>query len=272
MTDQTKTPEQERRDQVRGLVDRAVKAAVPPAQMYERKITPTSDYGWPEPYPRAGLAAALEVARLAQRKAHEYAKELRAEGVTWKELVELLDIPWSPDYVQVERAYELVAGDAGSSYSSELRLYWRCGGPGGCGEYITDYGPYNGHPSDVESGHADGCRRKAAEVTRWEQEEIQRERREKVMAAADPKVTDTFGRETIDRVRYVLTHGGRWLGWSTSEGLAVALVLRDTDQLKALGYATQKAALERIFSGMGRQPGNPQAWLSLVRAAATGAR
>lgn len=270
MPDQT---EQERATQVRDLVGRAVKAAVPPAQIYQRKFQPDSDYGWPEPYPRAGLAAALEVARLAQRKAHEYAKELRAEGVTWKELVKLLDIPWSPDYVQVERAYELVATDAGSSYGGDLRLYWRCGGPGGCGEHITDYGPYSGHPSDVENGHADGCRRKAAEVTRWDQEEIQRERREKIMADADAKVTDSFGRETIDRVRYVMSHGGRWLGWSTSEGLAVALVLRDKEHLQARGYSTQKAALDRIFSGMGgRHPENPEAWLRLVRAAATGVR
>jgi hypothetical protein len=265
------TTDQNRDQEVRSLVDRAVKAAVDPSDMFERRIRPDSDYGWPEPRPRAGLVAALEVARIAQRKAHEYAKELRSEGASWADVTDLLGIPWSSEYARVERAYELVARDAGSSYSGELRLYWRCAGPGGCGEFVTDYGPYAGHPSDVENGHADRCARKLAEVTAWDRAEAERERREKVMDEAIEKVTDSFGRETVDRVRYVQTHGGRYLGWSTSEGLAVALVLRDGERLKEYGYSTQKAALDRVTSGMRRPPGRPTAWLRLLRLAATGA-
>lgn len=262
--------DQSRDDQVRNLVGQAVKAAVPESEMVQRKIRPESDYGWPEPRPRAGLQAALTVARLAERKAHEYAKELRADGVSWKTIAELLGIPWSSEYVQVERAYELVAGGAGSSYSGDLRLYWRCGGLGGCCEYITDYGPYDGNPRDTEKGHADGCVRNAAEAEVWRREQAERDRREELMEAAMLKVTDPFGKETVDRARYVLSHGGRYLGWSTSEALAVALVLRDEEHLKAHGYRTRKAALERVLSGMGRPVAKPDAWLRLLRAAATG--
>ena len=83
-------------------------------------------------------------------------------------------------------------------------------------------------------------------------------------------ITDSFGQETVKRARYVQAHGGRYLSWSTSESLAVALVLRDAGQIKAWGYSTREAALDRILSGMGRPPQSPAAWLRLLRAAATG--
>lgn len=268
-----RTPEDDRRNQVRRLVDRAVETAVDPADMTDRRIRSESDYSWKVPRPRAGLAAALMVAGMARRKAHEYAKEMRAAGTSWRELADLLEIPWSPDYARVERVYEMVAADAGSSYSSQPRLYWRCGGPGGCGEYITDYGPYNGHPDDTESGHADGCQRKTAEVAAWVRDQDERDRREKVMEAAIAKVTDEFGRSTIGRVHYVQAHGGRYGGWSTTETAAVALVLRDEKMLNQCGFRTRKAALDRVVSGTGSgRPEKPDAWLRLIRAAALGIR
>lgn len=237
--------------------------------MVERKIRPESDYGWPEPRPLAGLQAALVVARMAQDQAYTFAKALRGEGRSWAEMADLLEIPWSEEYVRAERAYELVAGPATDRWS-DLRVYWTCGGPRGCGQYVTDRGPYNGYPSDNERGHADGCRRLETEDADWAREQNEREERARVMDKAMGKVTDSFGQETVKRARYVLAHGGRYLSWSTSESLAVALVLRDADQLKAQGYSTQKAALARVLSGLGRPPASPDAWLRLLRAAATG--
>lgn len=261
-------------DQVRGLVDRAVKAGVPADQMYERKIRPESTFGYPEPRPRAGLQAALLVVRLANAEAYKFAKGLRGEGTSWLEIADLLGIPWSEEYSRRERAYELVAGPADNRRGAyaDLRVFWTCGGPNGCGQYVTDRGPYDPHPRDNETGHADGCARVAAEVAAWEWETEERERRDRIMAEAMEKVTDSFGRESVERARYVESHGGRWLGWSTSESLAVALILNDADQLAAHGYNTKKAALDRIMSGMSRQPANPAAWLRLLRAAATGSR
>lgn len=255
--------------QVRSMVDRAVKAAVPAGEMVERKIRPESDYGWPEPRPLAGMRAALTVARMAQDKAYTFARALRGEGTSWAGIADLLEIPWSQEYARPERAYETVAGVKPGTFS-DARVYWTCGGPGGCGQYVTDHGPYNGFPRDNESGHADGCRRLAAEQVAYDREMAEREERDRVMDEASEKVTDAFGKETVNRARYVLSHGGRYLGWSTSESLAVAVVLRDTEQLKVQGYATQKAALDRVFSGMGRQPASRTAWLRQVRRAATG--
>lgn len=256
-------------DQVRGIVDRAVKAAVPAADMVERKIRPESEFGWPEPRPLAGVRAALAVARMAQDQAHKFAKALRGEGRSWLAIADLLEIPWSEEYARAERAYELVAGATPGTFSN-ARVYWTCGGPGGCGQYVTDHGPYNGYPVDNEDGHADGCRRLAAEMAAYERESLEREERDRVMDEAMDKVTDPFGQETVKRARYVVAHGGRYLGWSTSESLAVALVLQDTDQLKDQGYPTQRAALDRVLSGLGRPPQSPDAWLRLLRAAATG--
>lgn len=253
--------------QVRSIVDRAVKAAVPADQMVERKIRPESDYGWPEPRPLAGLQAALTVARLAEQQAYRFAVGLRGEGTSWREVADLLDIPWSDQYSRPERAYELVLGPEPGHVRS---LYWTCGGPDGCGRYVTDRGPYNGHPLDNEAGHAGGCRRLAIEGEAYVRECEEREERARVMDEAMPLVVDHFGRETVKRARYVLEHGGRWLGWSTSESLAVALVLHDDDQLAAHGYPTQREALRRILDDMSTPPADPAMWLRTLRAAATG--
>ena len=259
--------------QVRDIVGRAVKAATPPDQIIERKIRPESLSGWPEPRPLAGLQAALTVARMAQAEAYSFAKALRGEGRSWLEIADLLEIPWSEEYVRVERAYELVAGPADNRRGAfaDLRVFWTCSGPNGCGEHVVDRGPYDGNPVDCEGGHADGCRRHAADQAAYERECEEREERARVMDEAMAQVTDPFGQETVKRARYVQAHGGRYLGWSTSESLAVALVLEDAEQLAANGYPTREAALNRILSGMRRPPEDaPGAWLRLLRAAATG--
>lgn len=258
-------------DQVRGLVDRAVKAAVPAGQMVERRMRPESDYTWWEPSPKAGMQAALTVVRMAQEQAYKFARDLRGEGSSWAEVADLLEIPWSQEYSRPERAYELVAGTRPGTFS-DARVYWTCGGPDGCGRHVTDRGPYNGYPVDNEDGHEQGCGRLTADTAAYEREMTEREERDRVMDEAMAQVTDSFGQETVKRARYVQTHGGRYLGWSTSESLAVALVLSDPGQLAAHGYSTQKAALARVLSGLGRPPADPDTWLRTLRAAATGSR
>lgn len=258
--------------QVRSIVDRAVKAAVPADQMVERKVRPESEYSWPVPRPLAGLHAALTVVRLAQDQAYTFAKELRGQGSTWREIADLLEVPWSDEYSQVERAYELVAGPADHRRGAfrDSRVYWTCGGPKGCGKYVTDHGPYNGYPIDNEDGHADGCRRLADDMEAWEQEREEREARDRVMDEAMPLVTDSFGQESVQRARYVQTHGGRYQPWSTSESLMVALILHDDDQLRAHGYPKPRDAMQRILSGLSQPHQDPVEWLRILRLAATG--
>ena len=231
---------------------------------------PESSYTWLEPAPLAGLHAALAVARLAERRAHQYAVKLRGEGTSWKTIADLLEVPYSDDYSRPERAYELVAGPAEHRRGAfaDLSIYWTCGGPLGCGKYITDRGPYNGWPSDNENGHAADCQRIKAENEAYERESEERERRWAASKAALAKITDAFDLETVKRCQLVLRRGGQVEGpWSTSEMLAVALVLRDNDYLQRAGYSTRKAAILRVYN---TTPDKVRQRIALLRTAATG--
>lgn len=256
----------------RDLVDRAIRAAVAPGNLVEKPLFPGAQTITTRPTPLAGLQAALKVANLAQDKAHKFAVDLRGDGKSWLEVADLLEIPWSEEYSRKERAYELVGGAVQHRRGAyaEPRVYWYCGGPLGCAEFITDRGPYNGAPANNEDGHANGCRRLAAETAAHDKWLEEQDHRTEIMYRSGPLVTDPFGKETVKRVQYVQQHGGRYLGWSTSETLAVALVLGDDERLAEHGYSTKRTALERIMNGMSGAPANPTKWLATVRAAATG--
>lgn len=258
--------------QVHSIVHRAIQAATPPDQHVERRVRPESDYSWREPTPAAGLHAALTVVKIAQMEAYKYVLGLRGEGVSWREVADLLEIPWSDQYARDERAYELVLGPEpeGGSRFHVRSVYWYCGGPYGCGKYITDHGPYNGSPVDNEHGHADGCRRLAAEGEAYERDCEKRDERARVADEAMGQLGDDFGKETARRARWVLAHGGQYRGWSTSETLAVALALHHDDRLKDEGYSSREAAADRVFRGMSNPPRDGDRWLATVRAAATG--
>lgn len=244
--------------QVRRIVTQAIRAALPAG----------TGSGHP---PAAGLAAAQTVVQIAEQEVYGYIRGLRAEGTSWSEAADLLHIPWSDDYSRVERAYELVLGpepEDRNRFAYARNVYWRCGGPGGCDAYITDHGPYNGHPDDNETGHAEGCRRHAAEGVAYLREQELREERDRAADAAMDQVRDPFGQATVRRARWVLAHGGKYQGWSTGEAVAVALVLGHDDQLKAHGF-TRDTALDRVFPNESDWAG-AGVWLALVRTAATG--
>lgn len=257
---------------IKRLVEQAVRAAVAPDDISERPIFPGASSTWAVPDPMAGFSAARIVARLAEQEVHKYAVQLRGEGLSWRELADLMDIGWSDEWSRPERAFELVAGpDSESVWSRGPTVSWYCGGPRGCQQRITDRGPYNGYPSDDEEGHADSCDRHEDEKNAYEREQINRERLGVAMDAAYEKLpADSFARSTADRARYVEAHGGRYLGWSTSESLAVALVLNDPDALARNGYPKRADAIQRIVGGMSNPPRDPESWLALIRTAATG--
>ena len=125
---------------------------------------------------------------------------------------------------------------------------------------------------DNEDGHAEGCRRLAAEVEAYERECERREEQARRADKAMGQLVDAFGKETARRARWVLAHGGRYQGWSTSETLAVALVLHHDDRLREQGYSSRRAAADRLFSHMCNPPRNRAQWLQTVRTAATGER
>lgn len=260
--------------ELRQLVHKAITAAVPREGIVSRGTRPDSDYTWPQPTPAAGFAAAQKVIGLARQAMHRYAVQMRGEGTSWAQLADLLDIPWSEGYSRVERAFEQVAETEGmSSNWSGPRVYWYCGGPVGCAQHITDHGPYDGHPANTQDGHDPGCVRVAREIAAHEREQEAAERRGRVMDEADAQLpAGSFARDTAARARYVVTHGGQYRGWSTSESLAVALALRDDAALKLHGYSTRAAAIQRVGRGLGDTSEEAEATLALIRAAVTGER
>lgn len=256
--------------QARHRVLDAVKALVPACDIVELPAFPGAATTWPTPAPMAGFNAARQVVALAEQEVHKYAVQLRGEGLSWRDLADLMEIPWSEEYSRPERTFELVAGpDDGSAWSRGPTVSWHCGGPDGCGERITDRGPYNGYPSDDQDGHDSRCHRLEAEINAYEREQADRERRDAVMDEAYARLAvNSIERATADRARYVVSHGGRYLGWSTSESLAVGLVLNDAEALKRNGYPDRNDAIRRV--GVAWMGSDPEAWLALIRAAATG--
>lgn len=73
---------------------------------------------------------------------------------------------------------------------------------------------------------------------------------------------DIRGRAQLARRRY---GGHPSAAWSTSERLAVALVLRDIDHLHEMGYTVGEAE-ERVTSGMHTPPAGFGGWLDRIRA------
>lgn len=250
------------------FVDSAIRAAVPAAGLVKRSVRPESMFTWDEPTPQAGLRAALAVARIAESRAHRFAVALRGEGLSWVHIADLFKVPYSDDYSRRERVFEMVT-DPPSGAFDRRRVFWKCGGPQGCGEHIADSGPYEPHPSDNESGHATSCGRAAAEIVKYERESAERDRRDQVRNEAFAKLTDPFDRETVNRCWWTIRHGGEINGaLSTTQKLAVAVVLRDNDYLKAVSY-TRAEAIRHAYNAT---PDQVRRRLALLRAAATGER
>ncbi len=250
------------------LVDRAVRAVVAPGDLVERRVRAESLASWTEPTPLAGLRAALAVIALAERRAHDFAVKLRGDGGTWKEIADLMGVPYDDRYSRLERTFEMVAGPPqGGGMYDQPSVYWRCGGPLGCDQLVIDRGPYEMYPSDNERGHAEGCRRLAAEDEAARVAAEERDRQYQVMEEAMAQLTDPFDRSTVDRCREVLRRGGEIGGkWSHGEQLAVALVLNDEAFLSAAG-SNRRAAILRVYN---TTPDRVRKRLATMRAAATG--
>jgi hypothetical protein len=91
-------------------------------------------------------------------------RRAREAGHSWEEIGRTLAFKPDADRTVAEAAYEQMTGSA-TSWSSHGPLFvWRCTA---CVRVISDRGPYERHPADNESGHAEDCSRLAAEVERW---------------------------------------------------------------------------------------------------------
>jgi len=133
----------------------------------------------------AGRPAGLRP-ETAARVCRERAERARADGITWEQIGEALglNLGWDGQSGQDlgVAAFEHFTGEPGSWGQASFRF--RCAS---CGGYITDRGPFGGHPEDNEPGHAAGCVRLAADIVAWR-------------ARRDPWDPQPDGGETADRL------------------------------------------------------------------------
>ncbi len=159
------TPEYQPPAAVAGFaVDRAV------AELVERAEGPAgfaqvppyrgASYTRKMPRPVPALRAALLVRHVAQGKAQDAIRAARAAGTSWAELADTLGVDGG------EAAYRVAVGpDDGWAWYQRQDVYWRCSA---CAELVTDSGPYEAHPANNETGHADGCARHLAEIAAYQ--------------------------------------------------------------------------------------------------------
>ncbi|GAA4544182.1 hypothetical protein [Pseudonocardia xishanensis] len=118
-----------------------------------------------EPLPGVRAAAVLRDA--ARRVLVDAVEAARAAGRSWDEVGDALGLPDDGEPVG-EVAFAFVVERREPERPRELfRLSatsWRCGS---CGELVSDRGPFESHPVDNESGHADDCARHLADVQAW---------------------------------------------------------------------------------------------------------
>ncbi|MBU3066433.1 hypothetical protein KO481_33540 [Nocardia sp. NEAU-G5] len=108
---------------------------------------------------------AVEVAEnfidIARGLVTEYVNKARGHGCSWVEIAATLKI--DPDEVDDSaiEAFERVALLNGYSWRADAYTRWTCTS---CGQRVNDRGPWNGHPADNESGHAEDCERHQREI------------------------------------------------------------------------------------------------------------
>ncbi|MCM3846324.1 hypothetical protein ND486_08980 [Pseudonocardia sp. DR1-2] len=120
--------------------------------------------------PLAGVRAALLMRSVAEAQLYDYARSSRAAGRSWDEIGAVLSLPTGGAPVG-EAAFDwLVCGRVPDPEREGIRsfrtpsAFWRCST---CGEQVTDDGPFESHPTDNETGHADSCARHRADVAAW---------------------------------------------------------------------------------------------------------
>ncbi len=168
--DKSLSPDDRAREEARRAVDAAVlrMARAVGAEVRERPIWPGSASTIHDIEPAAGIWFVVLLRDTARRKIHGYIRQARQDGLTWQEVGQALRLGPEAEKRGVsvaEAAFESAAGAGHARPFDTLSFGWTCPA---CQKTVTDYGPYNGHPDDCESGHAEGCQRFAAAVAAYE--------------------------------------------------------------------------------------------------------
>ena len=170
------TPDERARDESRRAVDAVIlrMARAAGAAVHPRPIFPGSTLATTDPEPLAGIGFALMLADAARHQIHRYIKRAREDGETWRQIGQALCLQQLADERDGDvgaEAFEYAAGPPTQPFD-RLWFSWTCPA---CQSRVIDYGTYSGHPDDCETGHTDGCRRRAAAVAayeaRWDDED-----------------------------------------------------------------------------------------------------
>lgn len=123
--------------------------------------------------PLAGVRAALLARNVAVAQMRAYAEQARGAGRSWDDVAEALGIEATEDdEPRDEQAYRLLIEGRPlpadePSWFHRPTARWICTA---CRRSITDDGPFESHPDDVEQGHADSCARRAAALAAYRDE------------------------------------------------------------------------------------------------------
>ena len=124
--------------------------------------------------PLAGVRAAVLARDVAEGQMLEYAEQARDAGRSWDEVAGAVGIEAAEDdQPRAEQAYLLLIEGRRlptaepSSWWHRPAARWTCTS---CGQRVTDHGPFESHPDDVEEGHADSCARRLASLTAYHEE------------------------------------------------------------------------------------------------------
>jgi hypothetical protein len=110
-----------------------------------------------------GLESAAQLTSAVRRLILDYTRQAREDGHSWQEIGMALGLRAVRDSgISVgDAAYDYAAGTSGFGRPF---FTWVCSA---CRGTVIDRGPQAGHPADTEEGHADDCRRLAAEIAAW---------------------------------------------------------------------------------------------------------
>lgn len=117
--------------------------------------------------PAAGIKFARMLEAAARHFERGYVQHAREMGLTWEQIGHALELKGDHGHRRGVAAFEYVVDAENVRPFAEPSFHWACHA---CGQSITDHGPYEGHPADNESGHADGCSRLAAAVAEYKAE------------------------------------------------------------------------------------------------------
>jgi hypothetical protein len=117
----------------------------------------------------AGLRAAAAIRAAAYAQIYEHAMNARGDGATWAQIGRALGIDGEEWEGQdpAETIYRYLVWDeplpdvSPSWGRREGKARWTCRS---CGQRVSDDGPWEANPENIESGHAEDCERHRAEI------------------------------------------------------------------------------------------------------------